>query len=138
MPTVDIFSFGDVLHGFAYNNYSYKDGMRYRGRSIGFSLDSDSTLLTLQAAWRDSDDWAYTLSSTTPRYPIRTTWTPTRPARSEMSSPPRPCTSTWARRGWPSPFRNLSVVIAGRLQDDQPRPQRGFQASIEAALTYAL
>ena len=62
VPTLDIFSFGDVLHGVAYNNGDYVDGMRYRGRTIGFSLDSDSTLVTLQANWRDAGEWNYQLT----------------------------------------------------------------------------
>ncbi len=39
VPTEDIFSFGDVDPRAAYNNFQYIDGMRYRGRTIGFSLD---------------------------------------------------------------------------------------------------
>ena len=50
-PHRNIFSFGNVYHGYAYNNYDYPDGMRYRGRTLGFSLDSDSRLASLQASW---------------------------------------------------------------------------------------
>ncbi len=62
VPTLDIFSFGNVIHGFAYNNGGYPDGMRYRGRTIGFSLDSDLTLLTLQGSLRDANGWTYELT----------------------------------------------------------------------------
>lgn len=53
VPTLNWFSFGDVLHGAAYNNFQYHDGFRYRGRTLGFSLDSDSRLLAL--TWRLTD-----------------------------------------------------------------------------------
>ncbi|HYS44973.1 MAG TPA: capsule assembly Wzi family protein, partial [Rhizomicrobium sp.] len=35
------FSFGDHVYGFSYTNGQYPDGMRYRGRTLGFSLDTD-------------------------------------------------------------------------------------------------
>ena len=131
VPTLDIFSFGDVLHGVAYNNGDYIDGMRYRGRTIGFSLDSDSTLLTLQTAWRDSDDWRYqlTLHHAAISNPNNTNGNivTTAPVHINMGE---------ARVSFP--FRNLRVEWAGRVQDDQPRPYHGFQASIEAAITYNL
>ena len=34
--------------------------------------------------------------------------------------------------------RTIQFDIAGRLQDDQPRPDKGFQASVEAAFTVNL
>ena len=131
VPTLDIFSFGDVLHGAAYNNADYIDGMRYRGRTLGFSLDSDSTLLTLQSSWRDSADWRYqlTLHHAAISNPNNTNGNivTTAPVHINMGE---------ARVSFP--FRNMRVELAGRLQDDQPRPYHGFQASIEAAITYNL
>ncbi len=129
VATVDIFSFGDVLHGFSYNNRGYPDGMRYRGRTLGFSLDSDSTLLTLQGAWRDADSWAYTLSFhhaaiSNPRNTLGNVVT-TAPVHVNMGEIKLAV-----------PFRGLDVQLAGRLQDDQPRPEHGFQAAIEASLVY--
>jgi hypothetical protein len=53
---------GDDFHGFSYNNWSYVDGMRYRGRTLGFSLDSDSRLLSLQASYRRDAGDDYTLT----------------------------------------------------------------------------
>ena len=32
------------------------------------------------------------------------------------------------------PWRHITLDLVGRFQDDQPRPARGFAASIEAAL----
>src|SRR5579863_5784483 len=62
VSTFDMFSFGNDIYGFSYTNYQYLDGMRYRGRTIGFSLDDDSRLLSLQGAWSDSGGRFYELS----------------------------------------------------------------------------
>ena len=129
VATRNIFSFGTVLHGFSYNNGTYPDGMRYRGRTIGFSLDSDSTLLTLQAAWRDDDQWAYTLS-----LHHAAVSNPHNPSGNVVTTAPVHINLGEARVA--VPFHDLNIVLAARLQDDQPRPDHGFEASIEAAITY--
>ncbi len=131
VPTLDIFSFGDVLHGAAYNNSGYIDGMRYRGRTIGFSLDSDSTLLTVQANWRDEDDWDYQLT-----LHHAAVSNPNNTLGNVVTSAPVHINMAEARVSFP--FRELQVELAGRLQDDQPRPEHGFQASVEAAITWHL
>src|SRR5262249_36018973 len=56
------FSFGDYVYGFTYTNGQYRDGMRYRGRTLGFSLDTDSTLLALQGNWTDDAGRFYELA----------------------------------------------------------------------------
>ncbi|MEI9997279.1 MAG: capsule assembly Wzi family protein [Rhizomicrobium sp.] len=131
VPTIDIFSFGDVLHGAAYNNAGYVDGMRYRGRTLGFSLDSDSTLLTLQGAWRDSDGWSYQLT-----FHHAAVSDPDNTLGNAVTAAPVHINMGEARVAFP--LRGMRIELAGRLQDDQPRPDRGFQASIEAALTFTL
>ena len=121
VPTRDIFSFGDVEHGSAYNNSGYPDGMRYRGRSLGFSLDSDSTLLTLQGAWRDSNGWSYELtlhhaavSNPNNTLPNAVTSAPVHINMGEA----RVCSRS----------TSVQIDLAGRLQDDQPRPDpRAFR-----------
>ena len=40
----------------------YPDGMRYRGRTIGFSLDNNSRLLVAARRWSDSGGRFYELS----------------------------------------------------------------------------
>jgi len=131
VPTVDIFSFGDVLHGAAYNNAGYLDGMRYRGRTLGFSLDSDSTLLTLQGAWQDEDGWSYELT-----FHHAALSDPHNTGGNVVTSAPVHINLGEARIEFP--LDSLRVEVAGRLQDDQPRPWHGFQASLEVALTYQL
>jgi hypothetical protein len=56
------FSFGNNIYGYTYNNSQYPDGMHYRGRTLGFSLDSDSTLLSLRGNWSDADGRFYEIS----------------------------------------------------------------------------
>ena len=129
VPTVDIFSFGDVDHGAAYNNFQYVDGMRYRGRTIGFSLDSDSRLLSLQAAWVDSDDWTYeaTIHHAAISNPNNTTG-------NVVTTAPVIVNLAEARVG--IPWHHWKLNLAARVQDDQPRPDHGATGAFEAALTY--
>ena len=130
VPTRDIFSFGDILHGAAYNNYDYIDGMRYRGRTLGFSLDSDSRLASLQISWINDRRWTYTLtfhhaSISTPEdtFNIITT----APVTINMGEARVKMALSWA-----------TIELAARLQDDQPRPDHGFAASIKSAITFRM
>ncbi len=130
IPTVNIFSFGRVNHGYVYNNYDYVDGMRYRGRTLGFSLDSDSRLASLQASWIDRRNWTYTLS-------YHRAWVST-PQNLRAECRDHGAGEDQSRRGAgiKMPLHWATIELAGRLQDDQPRPDRGFEASFEAALTW--
>ncbi len=125
VATADIFSFGDLFHGFAYNNHDYVDGMRYRGQTLGFSLDSDSRLLSAQASWIDGGDRTYTLTfhhaEISTAQNLRGNIVTTMPVKIDMGV---------ARVTLP--FRVFKLDLEGRLQSDQPRPDHGFAASIEA------
>ena len=131
VPTDNIFSFGKLAYGSAYTNYSYVDGMRYRGRTLGFSLDGDSRLETLQASWIDGHDWTYTLTydhaAISTRQFAYTNIVTTAPVTINLGEARIKMPLSWA-----------TIEIAGRLQDDQPRPDHGFEGSVEAALTFAL
>ena len=129
IATEDIFSFGKVGYGISYNNSSYKDGMRYRGRTLGFSLDSDSRLLTLQAALTDAKDRSYTLSL----HRAHVSSTPTG-AANILTPSPVAINYAEARVVVPTSFAQFS--LSGRIQDDQPRPSHGFGGAIEAAITF--
>ncbi len=131
VPTVDIFSFGDVLHGGAYNNVGYLDGMRYRERTLGFSLDSDSRLLSLQGNWLDDDGRSYTAS-----FHHAAVSNPNNLAGNVVTSTPVIINMGELRAV--IPFDHVKLELAGRLQDDQPRPDRGVEASIEAQLAFTL
>ncbi|HJW42298.1 MAG TPA: capsule assembly Wzi family protein [Rhizomicrobium sp.] len=127
VPTLDIFSFGDVAHGDAYNNGGYIDGMRYRGRTLGFSLDSDSTLLSVQGAWRDADGWSYEVT-----YHHAAVSNPNNLLGNVVTTAPVLINMAEARVSFP--WHQFHVDLAGRLQDDQPRPSHGFKAAIETSI----
>ncbi len=128
VPTIDIFSFGDVDHGAAYNNSGYIDGMRYRGRTLGFSLDSDSRLLSLQASWVDAHDW--TCEATLHHATISDSLN-----RAVNVVTTAPVIVNLAEARVTIPLRGVKLDIAARVQDDQPRPARGATGAIEAGLT---
>jgi hypothetical protein len=131
VPTVDIFSFGDVLHGAAYNNGGYPDGMRYRGRTLGFSLDSDSRLLSLQGSWSDAHGVFYELS-----LHHADVSNPNNLAGNVVTTAPVIVNMGEARVTLP--LRIFKLDLALRLQDDQPRPQKGFAATFESAIRIGL
>ena len=121
IATTDIFSFGDYIRNFSYTDYKYIDGMHYRGRTLGFSLDTDSKLLSLQAGWSDPSGRFYEL--TLHRASI---------AANMVSSAPVSFDIAEARVTLP--FRGLKFDLAGRVEDDQPRPSRGFAAAFESRI----
>ena len=131
VATTNIFSFGDVMPGFSYNNFTYLDGMRYRGRTLGFSLDSDSRLFSLQMAWNDDGGRFYQLSLH-------------RAAISDAANhlgnavTTAPVTLDMAELRFTMPLPGIKLDLAGRLQDDQPRPRRGVGASVEATIHFEL
>lgn len=127
VPTHHIFSFGDVLHGIAYNNGDYPDGMRYRDRTIGFSLDSDSRLVSLQGSWTDPGGRFYQLS-----YHHADVNHPRNTLPNVVSATPVRVNLGEARVTLP--FAGMKLDLAGRVQDEQPRPRRGGAVSIEAGL----
>jgi hypothetical protein len=131
VPTENIFSFGDVDHGAAYNNSGYIDGMHYRGQSLGFSLDSDSRLLSLQAAWIDDHNWTY---EATLHHAIIND--PNNKTGNVVSTVPVIVNLAEARVGIPL-FKNLKLDLAARIQDNQPFPDHGMTGAGEAAVTIA-
>lgn len=132
--TNDIWGGGRQV-GFSYNNISYFDGMRYRGRTLGFSLDSDSRLISVQAAVIDDQARSLTLtyhhadvsSAELAGMTARPTWT------NVVSSAAVTINTVEAHLTAPVQFEDLGVKfdLLGRLADDQPRPKRGATAAIE-------
>lgn len=131
IATKNIFSFGEYRYGYAYDDSKYIDGMRYRDRTLGFSLDDDSRLASLQASWIAPNAWTYTFS-------YHHVWigSPNSLGANVVSTAPVAVNIGEARIRMPLSWGTLD--IDARLQDDQPRPDKGFAASIEAALTVNL
>jgi len=127
ISTLNIFSFGDDLYGFSYTNGTFFDGMRYRGRTIGFSLDDDSRLLSLQGSWSDSGGRFYELS-----FHHANIGNINSLGANILTPVPKTINMGEARVS--IPFRWMKLDLAGRLQDNQLPPHNGFAASIEAGL----
>ncbi len=131
IPTYQLF-WGHDDHGFAYNNGQYPDGMRYRNRSLGFSLDSDSQLFSIVGDWRSPHGIDYRLSLqhadvSNPYIGL------TRPSfYNIVTTSPVRINMVEGRVSFP--FRRMMVDLAVRAQDDQPRPDRGFNAAAEIRL----
>ncbi|HKQ11223.1 MAG TPA: capsule assembly Wzi family protein [Rhizomicrobium sp.] len=135
IATKTLFSFGDNVYGFSYTNGQYPDGMHYRGRTLGFSLDTDSTLLSLQGSWSDHANRFYQLT-----LHHATIGGSHSVGANIVSSVPVVVNLAEARFSLPVTLqgRGFKLDLAGRLQDDQPRPHRGFAAAIEVALRVPL
>jgi hypothetical protein len=127
IATLHPFSFGSYIFGFSYTNGQYFDGMRYRGRTLGFSLDNDSTLLSLQGSWSDSSGRFYELS-----YHHATIGTRNSTGSNIVS--PVPVLLNLGEARVSLPWQDWKIDLAGRIQDDQPRPHKGFAAAAEIAL----
>jgi hypothetical protein len=140
ISTQNFFSFNKDFYGQTYWDYKYQDGWQYRGRTLGSSLDTDSRLASFHASWPGADNWTYTLSYY--RASISSPNTPTMDSpfaaagANRVSAIPVFIDIGEARVHFP--FEQLSIDLAVRLQDDQPRPDKGFAASGEVALAYRL
>jgi hypothetical protein len=125
------FSFGDYIYGFTYTNGQYPDGMHYRDRTLGFSLDDDSRLIAVQASWSDRGNRFYELG-----YYHGDIGSSHSEGANIIS--PIPVLVNMGEARLTLPLAGFKIDLAGRVQDDQPRPNRGFLASIEMALRTAI
>jgi hypothetical protein len=134
IATNDIWG-GPVQHGAAYNNYDYVDGMRYRGRTLGFSLDSDSVLYSAQASVIDPGRRTWTLT-----YHRALVSNPLNTSGNVVTASPVRFNAVEARVAVPLQWGDYVAQIetAVRWQDDQPRPDRGSQVAAELALKLGL
>lgn len=121
------FSYGNYIYGFSYTDYQYPDGMRYRGRTLGFSLDNDSNLLSLQGSWSDAEGRFYELS-------LHHANIGNSHSGGVNIVSPTPVLLNMGEARVSLPWHGFKLDLAGRLQDDQPRPHSGFAASVEVAL----
>ncbi len=138
IATQQIMSFGDYFYGFSYNDYKYPGGMRFRDRTLGFSLDDDSKLMTLQASWLGAHDITWTLSyhhaDVNVAVPVGIG---IYNAPFNYVSPAAvPISIGEARASFPLLDR-LTVDVDLRYSTDQPRPAHGSQAAGEVRLNYS-
>lgn len=138
ISTRNFFSFNDDLYGQTYWDYKYQDGWQYRDRTLGSSLDTDSRLASFHASWLGTRDWTYTL--TYYRASISSPNTPTMNSSINAAGANRvsaiPVTIDIGEARVHIPFDHFCMDFAARLQDDQPRPDRGFTAAGEIGITY--
>lgn len=135
--TLDWFTFGKRLPGFAYNNDEYIDGFRYRGRTLGFSLDSDSVLFSLAGAMTDTAGRQYRLAYCNAQ--ISTAELAAIQAgggfrRNVVSA--QPVQVDQIEGGVSLPWRSLLFDLSVRWQDQQPFPESGSKWNVEAGLRF--
>jgi hypothetical protein len=87
--------------------------------------------LSVQASFQDSNYWSYEFS-----YRHAAISNPQNLAGNVVTAAPAHINMAEARLGFP--LRHVHLDLAVRVQDDQPRPERGFWASVEALLSYRL
>lgn len=132
ISTREFFSFGEYFYGLTYTDFKYPDGWQYRDRTLGASLDTDSRLATLQSSWQDARGWTYTLTY----YNAAISSPQTPPGINIVTTSPVTIDIGEARLHLP--FEGLALDVAMRIQDDQPRPDKGFTAAGELGLNWAL
>lgn len=128
VATYDLWGSG-TSPGAAYNNWKYADGMRYRGRTLGFSLDSNSRLLSIQTNYtRDSGD-SYTFT-------YHHAEVNSQQVTNVVSASPVILNMIESRSDLPLKWgdANVQLSLIGRMQDNRPRPDKGWLASAEVRL----
>jgi len=131
ISTQDFFSFGKYIYGTTYTDSKYTDGWQYRGVTLGSSLGTDSRLSTIQASFTGARDITYTLTYDN--------------AAIGSSQPGSvnivtiaPVTINMGEMRMSLPLRGFMIDLAARIQDDQPRPDRGWLVAVETRLRVAL
>jgi len=144
ISTDNFFSFGKDFYGITYGDYKYVDGWEYHGRTLGSSLDTDSRLASFHASWHGPQDTTYTLSfyrawiSSPETEFVHSTYAAGVPPTSGNLVTTAPVVIDIGEARLKFPLKNLSIEAAVRLQDDQPRPNRGFAAAGELSVNYHL
>jgi len=141
IPTTNIFNFGDYEYGFSYNDYKYLGGLRNLDRDLGFSLDDDSKLLTLQASWLGTAGitWTLTYHHADVNVAIPTgaeIYNTSIPVFNYVSSAAVPISIGQVRASFPL-GQHFTVDAELRYSTDQPRPAQGSQAAGELRLKYS-
>ncbi len=142
IPTYTLFGFSTVTPGWTYNSPKYFDGLRYRGRALGSSLDTDSEMESLQVSWTGAHSQTYTL---TYHHVGIGKFKDTGPLAGTNHSEPlwgnavttAPVHFNLVEARVSFPWRNWTFDLEARAQDDQPRPYHGFTGAVELATHYS-
>ncbi len=139
IATYAMFGFNRRIHGLAYSNTGYLDGFRYRGRSQGFSLDSDSQLGSLALMLVDSKGWNYRLvyhyvSISTEQLQAQENRPENTAFRNVVSRIPRQWNELNA--GLSMPLGKLSLEMLVRVRDENPPADIGDQFEAELGMSY--
>jgi hypothetical protein len=140
IPTTNIFNFGNYEYGFSYNDYKYPGGLRNLDRDLGFSLDDDSKLKTLQASWLGAANITWTLTYhhayINAAIPVGAEVYSNTLTLNFVSSAPVPVNIGEARASFPL-TEHFTVDAEVRYSSDQPRPAHGSQGAGELRLKYS-
>jgi hypothetical protein len=139
VASLNAFDFGKKEYGAAYNNSQYVDGMRYRDRTLGFSLDSDSRLFSLVDLVTDSSGRSYRV--TYYRANINDSQLASLSGGQASGTPynsvsAHPVLINEVEFGLSIPFRLLTFDFAVRRQDAQVFPDPGGKTSADASVSY--
>lgn len=139
VPTLDFLS-GASIYGAAYNSYRYPtDGFRFYGRALGFSLDSDSKLLSVIGSVTDVDGWTYRLTYYHAAISSSALAAGVGPYDAPFAHNPvsaRPVTINEIEAGLAVPFRQVDLSLTLRGQDQQAYPRAGSTGSAEVGVSY--
>lgn len=136
VATQNWFDFGKKQYGVTYNDYKYTDGNHYHGRTLGFSLDTDSRLFSLTDLFVDSTGRSYRFTY------YRADINVAPPGTTAPDGSPSNKISTQAAKidqfelGFTQPWRVLQFNISVRAQDAQPYPEAGGKISGELDISY--
>lgn len=137
VSTLNWFDFGKKSYGQAYNNGGYPDGFRYRGRTLGFSLDSDSRLLSLSGLLVDADGRSWRLvyrHADVSSGQLAAVQASGDHYRNVITS--RPFTFNQVEAGLELPWGPVRLEFTVRAQDRQPYPSDGDHVSGELGVRY--
>jgi hypothetical protein len=140
IATTNVFNFGSYEYGFAYNDIKYIGGMRNLNRALGFSLDDDSKLTTLQASWIGARNITWTLSF---HHALINAAVPvgaevySNNIINFVSSAAVPISIGEVRASLPL-LEHFTLDIEARYASDQPRPGHGSEGAGEVRLKYSL
>ena len=137
IATTDIFSFGNYIYGSPYNDYKYLGGMRFRDRALGFSLDDDSKLETLQLSWLGPQQMTWTLTYHHANINAVVGDPGVNPGLNFLSATRVPMDIGQARVSFPL-GAHFTVEVEARYSSNQLPPAHGSQGAGEVRLGYSL